>query len=151
MLSLDDYWKKLVVKIHNTKEELPSTDLTFYRLTSIRGEMMVDGPIAYFQRRFDEFENDMNLLKEIGFQDLAEEYLKIKKIMFGEKNLNVETITEFDDRYYSDEEAAADFPAMDQLEKEISPSYDKIVNIIKERFEDYRIKFGIKNGLFRSE
>ena len=150
-LTFDEYWEKILKKIDSTKEELSRNDLIFYQLTCIRGETMVDGPVAYFQRRFDEFENDMNLLKEIGFQDLAEKYLEIKKIIFGEKLLNTEALDEFDEKFYSDDEEKADFPAIEQLEKEISPIYDEIIDIIDKRFDDFRMEFGIKNGLFECE
>jgi hypothetical protein len=155
-LNFDTYWEKLIGKVYvsntgvlnqNYLNELSPNDLIFYQLTCIRGETMVDGVEAYFERRFDEFESDMNLLKTVGFQDLAEKYFQVKKIMFGENEMKKEFIENFFDKYYSllceDENYRAGW------ENEIDKLSLEIMDIIMERFDDYRMEFGIENELFK--
>jgi hypothetical protein len=151
-LTFDEYWDNLIRKIYvprtgkenqNALKELSTNDLIFYRLGCIRGETTVDGVQAYFERRFNEFESDMKLLTENGFQDLAEKYYRVKMIMFGENILTEEFIDEYFEEYYSSDN--------DEMEKEIDDVSMEIIKIIEERFDNYRIEFGIKNGLFRGE
>jgi hypothetical protein len=140
-LSFDEYWEKIINKVFHSKEELSANDLLFYRLTCIRGEIMVDGIESYFERRFDEFKNDMNLLNEIGFKDIAEILYIIKRKMFGENELNEEIVNEIVEKLLDED------PNYMEIQNEINKSYLEIIEKI-DRLDKYRMEYGIKNKLF---
>ena len=151
-MTFDEYWENLFEKIYDQKSglklsklktNLSKADLTLYRLTCIRGETMVNGIEAYFEQRFEEFENDMNILKEIGFQSLAEKYYNVKKIMFDEKEFTRQNFVKIFDGLLNEE------PEYIIMQEKIDKMYSNVIAEIG-KLDDYRLEFGIKNGLFTS-
>jgi hypothetical protein len=82
-MNFDDYWRSLVKKVHDEQIQLQGDEEQFWRLSCIYGKSMVDGIEAYFDRRFDEFEADMQALRQAGFGELASEYEAVRILMFG--------------------------------------------------------------------
>jgi hypothetical protein len=151
-LSFDEYWENLIGRIYTLKSESPNqdsiekptqNDLIFYRLTCIRGETMVSGVLGYFESRCDEFEDDMLLLKQVGFQHLAEKFCKAKNVLLGEEAINRSNFEPLFTKILDEE------PNFVVLEKEIDKIFSDIIDDI-EQLDEYRFKFAIQNGLFAS-
>jgi hypothetical protein len=149
-LNFDEYWKNLINKIYipnsgllnqDVLEKLSPNDLIFYQLTCIRGEIMVDGIESYFERRFDKFESDIKLLNKMGFQKIAEKIYNVKMIMFGKKALDTEIVERTIDKLLDEDSNYI------LIQEKINKIYLEIIENI-ELLDNFRMEFGIKNGLF---
>jgi len=85
--TFEEYWKNLVDRVYHRHEILQDKEERFYRLSCIYGETMVDGIEAYFDRRFAEFDADMQALCSVGFLDVATLFQKARSIIFANANL----------------------------------------------------------------
>lgn len=140
-MNFDDYWKNLIIRVYRNKEKLEGNEEIFCRLSCIYGETIVDGIEAYFERRFDDFEADMNTLREANFSDLASEFEAARKILFGTEPLNRENIEKIISTILKNTEATQ------SISSEINKIYDRIIPQL-EKVADYKHSFGLKSGLF---
>lgn len=140
-MDFDAYWKRLVDRVYKEKEELTGPDAVFYRLTSIRGETMVGGMESYFERRHEEFEADMQLLEELGFSDLAKDFRDARTVMFGNKALSREEMEEIHMQFLEED------PSLEAAQNQINAIYRRVIEKI-DALDDYRMDYGVKNGLF---
>ena len=143
-MKFDEFWGKLVDKAVSDVDSLSEEEATFYRLTCIRGETMVDGIEAYFERRFSDYEKDMATLEEHGFKDLANDYRHAKSIMYGDNHLTEELVEDISEKLLDED------PSMEDVQQKIDEKYQKIIDKT-EKLDEYRIDFGIKKGFFEDE
>ncbi|HYO64415.1 MAG TPA: hypothetical protein VER08_12340 [Pyrinomonadaceae bacterium] len=141
-MDFDEYWPSLVNRVYGEREELRGDEERFYRLSCIYGETMVDGIEAYFERRFDEFETDMDALRAAGFGELASEFQRARELLFGSAPLEREAVEAVTTRLL--DEMAETEPVL----AEIGRIYDRVIPEM-ERLEDYKYAFGLAAGLFR--
>lgn len=140
-MDFDTYWTDLVDRVYHRKEVLRGSDELVYRLTSIYGETMVDGIEAYFERRCDEYDRDMAVLKEHGFAEIADDFDKARRVMFGDAPLNESTITPVLDRLLDEDET------LEPMQREIDEIYDRLIERLPDLLER-RDEIGRVNGLF---
>jgi hypothetical protein len=87
-MDFDTYWTQLVDRVYRRREVLFGKEELFYRWSCIYGETMIDGIESYFERRFDQFEADMEALRTAGFADVASEFEGARKLIFGDAPLD---------------------------------------------------------------
>jgi hypothetical protein len=143
-MDIDAYWKLLVVRVHHKKERLCGPEELVYRLTCIYGETMVDGIEAYFERRFDEYDRDIEVLTEFGFSDIAADFGQARSIMFGDAPLNKATIAPVIDRLLDEDEST------ENERRQIGVIYDRLIERLPELLER-RDEIGVANGLFTAD
>ena len=88
----DRYWAQLVDRVIGKHEVLSGAEELFYRWSCIYGETMVDGIEAYFERRFDQFKADMESLNTAGFADIAADFERARRLIFGACQLDRMTV-----------------------------------------------------------
>ena len=91
-MDTDTYWNNLVDRVHRDHEVLSGAEDTYWRLSCIFGETMVDGIEAYFDRRWAEFEVDMAVLRAQGHGLIADIFQEAKVVIFGRSPLIAETV-----------------------------------------------------------
>lgn len=143
-MDFDTYWKNLLDRVYKQKEVLTGPEEQLYRLTCIYGETMVDGVEAYFERRYAEFQADMDTLVDHGFTDVAADFLKAREVMFGNVTLTEESVVPIISRLLK--EGEEDQPIL----KEINRIYDRLITRLPDVL-DVRDRIGVENGLFEEE
>jgi hypothetical protein len=143
-MDFDTYWKLLVDRVHRQKEVLCGPDELVYRLTCIYGETMVDGIEAYFERRFDEYDRDIEVLTDHGFSDIAADFDQARIIMFGDAPLNEATIAPVIDRLLDEDDST------ENERRQIGVIYDCLIERLPELLER-RDEIGVANGLFTAD
>src|SRR3954453_10426282 len=93
-MTFEQYWHSLVDRAERKRETLAGAEATFFRLSCIYGECMVDGIQAYFDRRYADYDADMEALQAHGFNDLVQGFHESRTILFGEKTLSAEICDE---------------------------------------------------------
>lgn len=141
-MNFDDYWRGLVNKVYGEQIELQGDEEQFYRLSCIYGESMVDGLEAYFERRFEEFEADMDALRKAGFGGLVSEYESVRILMFGEAAPLERGVVETAVEKLLDEP-----PELEPVIAEINKIYQRVIPQLN-RLADYKNSFGAAAGLF---
>lgn len=143
-MDFDAYWKNLVDRVYHQREVLRGADELVYRLTSIYGETMVDGIEAYFERRCDEYVQDMSALKEHGFADIAADFAEARRVLLGDAPLTQDTIGDVIDRLFSDDETlAAERGQIDIIYKRL---IERLPDLLNRRDE-----IAVANGLFDAD
>ncbi|QDU03297.1 hypothetical protein V6x_30090 [Gimesia chilikensis] len=137
----DEYWKSLVERVYHQHETLVGVEETYYRLSCIYGETMVDGVQSYFERRVQEYQKDMTSLVEHGFQPIADEYNAAKSIMFGPDDLTTESVDELIDRMCEDEDLDS------RIDQQLGPVYDRLTEQLED-LNEYIYQFGIRHQLY---
>ncbi|QDT26650.1 hypothetical protein Enr10x_19600 [Gimesia panareensis] len=140
-MNSDEYWKMLVERVYHQQEELVGIEETYYRLSCIYGETMVDGIQSYFERRVQEYQKDMTTLVDHGFKPVADEYANAKSIMFGQNDLTPESVDEFYDRMCEDEDLD------NRIDQQLGPVYDRLIEQLED-LNEYIYQFGIKHQLY---
>lgn len=143
-MNFDTYWGQLVDRVYKKKEELTGADEVFYRLTCIRGETMVSGTEAYLERRYPEFAADMRVLDESGLQDLAGEFRKARIVLFGEQPLDPDQVADIY-MLLLDED-----PSMAAIQEQLDAISERVIGKI-DALDDYRMDYGVRNGLFEKD
>jgi hypothetical protein len=141
-MDFDSYWHDLIDRVYKEQAVLRGAEELVYRLTSIYGETMVDGIEAYFERRYEEYERDINALKENGLLDVAADFDEARQVMFGNLPLTESSITPVLDRLLEENESVES-----TLEK-IGEIYDRLIEKLP-RVLDRRDEIGVENGLFQ--
>ena len=140
-MNFDEYWQRLVDRVHHHHETLRGKEEVFYRLSCIIGETFVDGMEAYFERRFEQFDADMDALCAAGFSDVASDFRSASLLMFGESPLtknNVEKVVQT----LLDETAEAR-PILHEIER----IYRRVIPRLG-AVADYRDRFGQSAGFY---
>lgn len=140
-MDFDTYWKNLIDRIYTRNETLQSDEALFYRLSCIYGETMVDGIEAYFERRYNEFEIDMKALTQCGFENIAIEFRKARKIMFGDVLLD----EPFVKQVVSD--LLDERPAVSPIVNAINVIYEDLIKALDE-LDEYKYRFGLEKGFY---
>ena len=137
----DAYWKSLVERVHRRGERLSGAEDRYYRLSCLFGETMVDGLEAYFDRRYEEFDLDMEALVASGFPDIQSDYLAAKDLMFGVPSLTGQTVASVVNRLLDerDEDRA--------LLAKLGAIYDRLIARLP-AVADFRDAFGVENALY---
>jgi hypothetical protein len=144
--TFNEYWKSLVHRVYDRHERLEGSEALFYRLSCIYGETMVDGIEAYFERRFQEFDADMDALAAMGFADLASEFGMARRLMFGDLPLDQLIVEEGIERFSAWEEADEEHLAI----VELGEIYDRVIPQLEE-LEDSKYRLGVAEGFYRFE
>jgi hypothetical protein len=137
--NFDSYWKNLVDRVYHKQEVLRGAEGLVYRLTCIYGETMVDGIEAYFERRWDDYEQDIAALQENGFADIAADFAEARRVLLGDLPLTEESINPVLDRLLKDGRS-----------EQIDVIYDRLIDRLPELL-DRRDEIGVANGLFEEE
>ena len=140
-MNFDEYWENLINRVYHKREQLNGDEDIFYRLSCIYGETMVDGIEAYFERRCDQFNADMNALHKSGFNELVSEFEHARNLIFGSAPLNLETVEPVIRKLLNETEES------EPILKEIGKIYDRIIPQL-EILADYKYSFGLKKGFF---
>ena len=140
-ISFDEYWCSLIHRVYHGRETLQGVEDSFYRLSCIYGESMVDGIESYFDRRWQEFEKDMHALSEAGFNDIAIEYRAISAELYGGAELSqalIDSVAECLRKQSAPWQAAQ--RNIDAMYDRVIPRLDTLVN--------YRDQLGLSAGLY---
>jgi hypothetical protein len=140
-MNFEEYWGSLVNRVHVGREELRGDEERFLRLSCIYGETAVDGIEAYFGRRFDEFDADMAALRGAGLSELASEFERARKLLFGSAPLGRETVEATTVRLLDETEESK--PVL----VEIGKIYQRVIPQL-DLLADYKYSFGLAAGLF---
>ena len=144
--TFDQFWERLVHRVHHQHERLQGQEALFFRLSCIYGETMVDGIEAYFERRFGEYEADMEALASVGFSDVAAEFGHARRLMFGELPLERSTVDVVLDKFADWEdsgEAHAELVQLDQIYGRVIPRLEQLAV--------HRFQLGVDAGLYQDE
>lgn len=114
-MNFDSYWKQLITRVYKSNEILLGKEEIFFRISHIYGETMVDGIETYFERRFDQFDDDMEALRIVGFADIAAEFQLARLVMFGDLPLTQELVQANDRRLLNVSDDVR--PILDQIDK----------------------------------
>jgi len=140
-MNFDAYWKNLVNRVYRGGEALTSAEETIYRLTCIYGETMVDGVEAYFERRFQEYDEDMRRLTDCGFGDIASDFSEAKCLLFGTGPLSERAVRPIIDRLLDDKaEDRATLAALGAI-------YDRLISRLPEVLT-YRDRYACERQLY---
>lgn len=140
-MEFDVYWNNLIRRVYDEKVALNGPEELVYRLTCIYGETMVDGVEAYFERRYDEYDEDIAALNENGFSDIAADFEVARQIMFGDTPLTEAAIAPVLNRLLEeDEELTTEM-------QQIGLVYDRLTKRLPELL-NRRDEIGIENGQF---
>lgn len=142
-MTFDEYWTRLINRVYQQQEVLVGAEEQLYRLTCIHGETMVDGIEAYFERRWQEFDADMEALRAAGCEDLADDYRAARQAMFGDQPLNEELVLGVVDQLL--EESAEVQPQLARLDE----IYQRLI-AGDQRLMEYRDRLRVTHGLFDS-
>lgn len=140
-MNQEDYWKNLVDRVYQDHEVLEGNEKDFYRLSFIYGETMVDGIEAYFERCFNEFEFDINLLQRIGFGQLASEFESARILLFGTEPLSRKIVETTVENLYEKNASKIILEKLDEIYERIIPQLEQLA--------DYRNSFGLKEKLYQ--
>lgn len=140
-MNFDEYWHRLVHRVHTGKEVLRGNEEVFYRLSCIYGETMVDGIEAYFDQRFAEFDADMDDLRATGFSDVASDFRHARTLMFGDALLDEQTVQHIIFKLLEETEETR--PVLDELDK----IYRRLIPRL-EALADYKYEFGVREKLY---
>lgn len=140
-MNQEDYWENLVNRVYQKHEILQGNEKDFFRLSCIYGETMVDGIEAYFERCFNEFEFDINLLKRIGFIQIASEFESAQKLLFGTEPLSRKIVETTIENLYERNDSKIILEKLDEI-------YERIISQL-EQLADYRNTFGLKAKLYQ--
>ena len=143
-MNFDTYWKGLVKRVYREGYRPEGAEGDLYRLTCIHGETVGDGIEAYFERRHEEFEADMDALARYGFHDIAADYREAKKIMFGDAELTYKLADSVNRRLMNNEET--DKPILTELRKIYKRVCEKLPKVL-----EARDKIGVENRFFEGE
>lgn len=102
---------------------------------------MVDGLESYFERRFKEFDLDMEALASSGFHDVRLDYLEAKNLLFGVAALTEPTVTSVVSRLL--EERKDDRELLTGL----GAVYDRLIARLPE-VAVFRDGFGVESGFY---
>jgi hypothetical protein len=137
-MNYDEYWERLVDRVHRGKETLHGDEDVFRRLTMIRRETHIGGIQTYFDERFSEFEEDMQALEAVGLHHIAAVYRRARTLLYGDALLTAATVFAWLDRDDADEEPSG----LAEVRNEVWPLLDEL--------EDVTDRFGLKAGFYDS-
>jgi hypothetical protein len=143
-VDFDSYWSDLVDRVEDRQEALTGPEELVYRLTCIYGETMVDGIESYFERRFEEYDRDLETLRNHGFPALAADFAEARRIMFGTSPLTEAEIAPLLERFLEEDEALRD------QARQLQAIYGRLVERLPDLL-DYRDRIGVQAGLFEPE
>jgi hypothetical protein len=137
----DAYWTQLVQRVYERHEVLSGKEELFYRWSCIYGETMVDGIEDYFERRFDQFDADMAALRVAGFPDVATEFERARRLIFGDHPLDA-TFVEATIGKLADEseEVQPTLAQIDVIYRRLIPRLESLA--------EYKYKFGLRENLY---
>jgi hypothetical protein len=140
-MDFDTYWEQLVERVYKGHEVLFGKEELFYRLSCIYGETMVDGIEAYFDRRFDEFEADMEALQGTGLHGVATEFQRARKVIFGDVALDQPTVQVMVRKLLDGKDDVQPILAkIDSIYRQLIPQLELLA--------DYKYEFGLRQGLY---
>ena len=131
----DEYWERLVDRVHRGKEILKGDEAVFHRLTAIRRETYRGGIQTYFDERFAQFEEDMRALETVGLHRTGALYRRARTLLYGDAPLTEATVYAWLDRDGADEPSG-----LVELQDEVWSLLDEL--------EDVTDAFGLKAGLY---
>ena len=102
---------------------------------------MVDGLESYFERRFEEFDLDMEALASSGFHDVRLDYLEAKNLLFGVSALTEPTVTAVVTRLLEEKKE----------DRELLASLDVVYDQLIARLPEvavFRDRFGVESGFY---
>jgi hypothetical protein len=143
-VDFDSYWSDLVDRVEERREVLIGPEEIVYRLTCIYGETMVDGIESYFERRFEEYDRDLEALKNHGFPALAADFEEARRIMFGTSPLTEAEIAPVLERFLDEDESFRD------QTRQLQAIYGRLVESLPDLL-DYRDRIGVEEALFEPE
>lgn len=104
---------------------------------------MVDGIEAYFERRFDEFDLDMNAIRSAKFDELASEFELASNLLFGTLFLNQELVeTTISGLLKETRDSKLALEELDKIYERIIPQLENLT--------EYNYSFGLTTGLFKN-
>jgi hypothetical protein len=140
----DRYWAQLVERVYGKHEVLTGAEELFYRWSCILGETMVDGIEAYFERRFDQFETDMESLHTAGFPDVAADFERARKLIFGASRLDRMTVEAIITKLYDESEEVRPILAeIDSIYRRLIPRLNSLA--------EYKYAYGLGGNLYSEE
>ena len=141
-MNFETYWKQLVDRVYDRHEVLSGKEELFYRWSCIYGETMVDGIEAYFDRRFDQFDADMDSLRAAGFSDVTSKYQQARKLMFGDKPLKRDLVEDTVEKLLTDEsnDVQRTLTKLDKIYRQLIPRLEELA--------DHKYEFGLRERLY---
>ena len=138
--TFDEYWERLAKRGDERHRRLEGPERVFWRLSAVRGEIYSGGIVAYFDRQFEHFEDDLLILKESSFEDVSILLSEAKGILYGDRPLTQETIDEGTSAYFEWPDDSPLYDRLNDLHELLYPRCDDI--------EDYRNALGLREGFY---
>jgi hypothetical protein len=102
---------------------------------------MVDGLESYFERRFEEFDLDMEALGSSGFPDVRLDYVEAKNLLFGVASLTQPAVASVVSRLLEEREEDRELLA------KLGVIYDRLITRLPE-VAAFRDDFGVERGFY---